>query len=216
MKRLHHCLIIAALGLVLISTVHAQVIPPSPSAGALARFASNPVNLCTGTTNIQAPLLTLPGRNISVPVGLSYHASGNKVQDVSGPVGLGFALNAGGVITRMVKKMPDDSRFGYSSTVLGPTGKENASGKYLNQENAFNYTREQLYSFSTPREDVEPDIFYFNFMGRTGRFVLKANGEPVLMPYQDIKIAFDRDEEQKLLTWRITTEDGYVSVMPSR
>ena len=210
MKRLHYCLIIAVLGLALISTVHAQVIPPSPGAGALARFASVPVNLYTGATNIQAPLLTLPGRNISIPVGLSYHASGIKLQDVSGPVGLGFALNAGGVITRMVKKMPDDSRFGYSSTVIGPTGKENTSGKYLNQENAFNYTREQLYSFSAPREDVEPDIFYFNFMGRTGRFVLKANGEPMLMPYQDIKIEFDRDEEQKLLTWRITTEDGYI------
>ena len=194
-----------------ISAAHAQVIPPSPNAGSMAKFANIPVNLYTGTPSIQAPLLTLPGRKMNVPVGLGYHASGIKVQDVSGPVGLGWALQAGGVITRVVKRLPDDSPLGYSSNQFTPTGTSSATGKRLDQDHATGYTRDEvLMEFQSEHADPEPDLFYFNFMGRTGRFVLNAEGEPVLIPHQNVKIVYDRNQDGEITAWDVTTENGYL------
>src|SRR4051794_30339765 len=75
-------------------------VPPSPNAAALLKYASVPVNLYSGIPTISLPLTVLKGRKLSVPISVSYHAAGHKVQDISSSVGLGFALNAGGVITR--------------------------------------------------------------------------------------------------------------------
>lgn len=38
------------------------------------------------------------------------------------------------------------------------------------------------------KQDKEPDLFIFSFMGRSGKFVLDKTGVPVLLPYQDLKI----------------------------
>ncbi len=70
--------------------------PPSPNASALLRYANVPVDEHTGIPSVVLPIDQLAGKKLSVPITLSYHASGNKVQDVASNVGLGFVLNAGG------------------------------------------------------------------------------------------------------------------------
>lgn len=45
---------------------------------------------------------------VNLPISLSYHGSGFKVSEVSSSVGLGWTLNAGGIITRSVRVRPDD------------------------------------------------------------------------------------------------------------
>jgi hypothetical protein len=45
---------------------------------------------------------------VSVPLSLSYHASGFRPDQHPGWVGSGWNLNAGGAITRIVKDLPDD------------------------------------------------------------------------------------------------------------
>jgi len=82
----------------------------SPSAGstALGEYGITPVNLHTGAAQINVPLFNLKSANLSNPVSLSYHASGTKVSEISSWVGLGWSLNAGGVITREVNGLPDD------------------------------------------------------------------------------------------------------------
>ncbi len=81
---------------------------PSPTAASLGKFGDIPVNLYTGTPNIEIPLYTVHGRTLQLPITLRYHASGIKVEEIAGWVGLGWALDAGGVITRTVKGLPDD------------------------------------------------------------------------------------------------------------
>ena len=87
--------------------------PPSPNASALLRYANVPVDEHTGIASVILPIDQLSGRQLSVPITLSYHGSGNKVQDVASNVGLGFVLNAGGVITRVMRGLPDESSAGY-------------------------------------------------------------------------------------------------------
>ena len=184
-----------------ITTAYAQVIPPSPNAGAMAKFASTPVNLYTGTPTIQAPLLTLPGRTMSVPVGLGYHASGIKVQEVASSVGLGWALNAGGVITRVVRGLPDDDTNGYSGS--------NQRGNEL-KPNVADYTPAYIGGIGSGQWDAEPDLFYFNVMGRTGQFVLDADQQAHLVPHQNVQIQLETDAAGAFESWKVTTEDGIV------
>lgn len=62
-----------------------------------------PVNLFTGTASIGLPLYSASGRTLSVPVALSYKTTGIRVSQLASPVGLGWSLEVGGVITRIVK-----------------------------------------------------------------------------------------------------------------
>src|SRR5438105_4637203 len=80
----------------------------SPTAAALAKYGDIPVSYYTGTPQISVPIYTVKSKTLQLPVSLSYHASGMKVQECAGWVGSGFALNAGGMITRTVNGAPDD------------------------------------------------------------------------------------------------------------
>ena len=85
-----------------------QIIQPSQEAQSLGKFSEIPVDLYTGRTNIHIPLFTISYNGIEVPISLSYHGGGIKVDDECGLVGLGWTLNAGGVVNRIVRGMPDN------------------------------------------------------------------------------------------------------------
>ncbi len=181
-----------------------DIIPPSPEASSLLKYANIPAVEYTGATKIDLPLLELQGRRLNIPVSISYHTSGIKVQDIAGSVGLGWTLNAGGVITRTVRGIPDEAPEGY----CGP----NRRGKEINQDDISYYSDPMLHRIATEAQDGEPDVFYFNFQGRTGRFVLDGDGNPVLIPYQNIKIKPGIGPNGGGGSWEITTEDGTVYV----
>jgi hypothetical protein len=81
---------------------------PSPEASALAKYAQVPVNLSTGIPSVDVPVASVNGYTLNLPISLSYHASGIRVDEYASWVGLGWALNAGGVITRRVMGLPDE------------------------------------------------------------------------------------------------------------
>jgi len=85
-----------------------QVIPPSPTASALGQYIDNPVSLYTGKPVIKIPLYQINMNDFSLPISLSYDAKGIQVGQVASNVGLGWSLNAGGIITRSVHGSPDD------------------------------------------------------------------------------------------------------------
>ncbi len=66
-----------------------KLIPPSPSVQAMQRYGNIPVGYHTGTPNISIPLFEAKSDDISVPISISYHASGIRVGDESSRVGLG-------------------------------------------------------------------------------------------------------------------------------
>lgn len=81
------------------SGIEQRVFPPSPTAASLGRYGEVPVTMYSGIPNINIPLFELESTKLSLPVSMSYQATGVKVEEIPGWVGLGWALNAGGVIT---------------------------------------------------------------------------------------------------------------------
>lgn len=172
-------------------------IPPSPNASALVKYAEWPVSLYTGIPEISIPIYELKGRNINLPVSLSYHAAGNRVGDIASWVGLGFSLNAGGVISRTVRGLPDeDTYFTYANGYSNPndfTSAEVTTG---------NYERQRV-DAANQNGDSQQDIYTLSVMGRSYRLLLKADGSVVTMPYSNLKIIYTM-----VNSWTVIMEDG--------
>ena len=152
---------------------------PSPNAAALGRFGSVPVGHYTGVPEISIPIYELNLNGKRIPVNISYHASGITVAQEASVVGLGWALNAGGCITREVKGWDD---FGSS-----PTGYYyNFNNPLPSTDNFRNITPDIFARESDTYErhtqnlwEREPDLFHFNFAGFSGTmfFDLCGRGE---------------------------------------
>jgi hypothetical protein len=93
-----------------------KIVPVAPNAASLGKYGDIPVSLHTGVPNISIPIYEVKNKDLSLPISLSYHSSGIRVAETASWVGLGWALNAGGVITRTVQGMPDE---GNGVTSLG-------------------------------------------------------------------------------------------------
>jgi hypothetical protein len=72
----------------------------SPEAAKMTRYADTPVSNAYGQAEIGIPIFTVQSRSLKLPIALSYDSSGIKPEEISGIVGLGWSLQAGGVITR--------------------------------------------------------------------------------------------------------------------
>jgi len=169
-----------------------DLISPSPNAVALGKFGIIPVSLYTGVPDINIPLGVAEGRTLKVPISLSYHHNGLKTYEEASWVGLGWTLNVGGVITRIVKDKLDEttqSDFKYENNIskyyLG-----NVSQDYLDGAAFKGYY------------DTEPDLFAFNFDGFSGKFML-YKGKIYQFPYQKLKITGSPSGG-----FSITTPDG--------
>ncbi|MEM1000704.1 MAG: hypothetical protein AAGN35_26860, partial [Bacteroidota bacterium] len=184
----------------------AQVsIPPAPEAAALAQYVEIPVSWYTGSPSFSLPLWTLEGRDLSLPVALSYHGGGIKVDQVASRAGLGWALNAGGVIARTVRGKPDELPNGWLQ-VAGQLPAYNFLLPHeINAASGYTYAEEQIFlDFAKGEKDGHPDLFYVTLPGWSGKIIFDNAGNPIPLPYAKLKIAVDWNN----YTWEITTADG--------
>jgi hypothetical protein len=181
------CQVLVVLATVCFKTTFGQVespyVPPSPNAAALAKQANVAVGYYSGVPQISIPIASATGQGISVPVSLDYHASGIRVRDVASSVGLGWNLNAGGAITRVVRGLPDGSK-----SFCGDG---------------------QFYQMYNRQCDGEVDMYFFSVPGRSGKIYLTSAGEPHAMPYQDLLIK-PGIGSQSIGHWEIVDERGFV------
>lgn len=159
----------------------------SPNTYALARYGDIPVNPSTGIPQINLPLIELTDKDIHLDISLSYHASGVKVDEEATWVGLGWTLNAGGMITRVVRGNPD----GFNSEGNFEKRTHVIDYKYLEDLNKYmNKTLYELEAASTNQIDNAPDMFFFNFCGKSGKFFFDNSGNPIFTEYEDYKLEF--------------------------
>jgi hypothetical protein len=185
-----------------------NAVPASPDAVALGKYGSIPVSYFTGIPNISIPLYTIKSGNLTLPMLLSYHSGGIKVEEAASSVGLGWALNAGGSITRTVRGLPDESQYGYLdaqnnnvyniyNSLFTSTGSLSlaSAGQLLNY-------------YADGSRDGEADIFNFNFAGYSGQFEFRPNGTVMVSPQQNIIITCPYVIGNRITQFIVTTPDG--------
>ncbi|MCE7864497.1 MAG: hypothetical protein DYG99_13225 [Bacteroidetes bacterium CHB5] len=198
-----------------------KVIPPSPHASALAKYGNIPVSTYTGLPDISIPIYEIKTRDVSVPITLSYHASGIKVSEEASRVGLGWVLNAGGVISRNVVNKDDfleDVTAYLSSNNISPViaggpryvapsnMQAGTIASFLDTQNLPNQVNYDLTNFIHGSSyDYEPDQFSYNFMGNSGQFVLGRDGQPVLKKQEKIRLTSISNGS----SWEVFTADGF-------
>jgi YD repeat-containing protein len=192
--------------------------PASPNAAALGKYGEVPVSMYTGIPDINVPIYTVKGRQLEVPISLNYHAGGVRVEEIASMVGIGWSLNAGGVITRSIRGMPDDAVGGYFGGVTSITSLAQQYLTNLNpvnsvQEGPGNGTASDMSALESIRENVtdgEPDIFYFNFGKYSGQFFMNQQGQFVCSPLEALKIQYlaSSANNNRVAQWVLTTPDG--------
>lgn len=205
-----------------VGKAYTNMIPPAPGAANLGKYVETPVDLSSGQPSISIPVHTLKGKEISVPISLSYRSGGIKVEEIASWVGLGWSLNAGGVITRTVYGHPDGhpnirchfDAGEYEKMQKFINGKPDGCDplKFTLVEEYVQYQRDILKESTL---DTEPDIYFFNFNGYAGKLFIDENFQPHIISYQPMKVevyatnppnsvSINREPD----SWKITTPDG--------
>lgn len=139
----------------------ANLSAPSATTASLVKFTDIPVSGYTGTPDISIPLYEINTGFKIVPISLSYQGSGITVDQEASNIGLGWALNAGGVVSRSVLGKADDATYQLYR---------------MNRPGAFDITDsvdyQQAFSLSENTIDGVPDLYMYNFPGYSGKFII--------------------------------------------
>lgn len=196
-------------------------------------------SLFTGRMSYSIPIYTIEDQDFHVGIALRYSAEGFKPFQPSGRYGQDWTLVAGGCVTRSVQGLPDDlSYYGRITkwwyrhntndkiSIRGYiVGKEKGFARALmlmgesdsipEKENVFDMNG-SVYSDSCGVKfrdgmwiDYMPDIFYFNFCGHSGRFMINNSGKAVILSGDFVEvdvseIGTDRGTEYDEFSWNVS------------
>jgi hypothetical protein len=170
-----------------------SVLPVSPEAGSLGKFSEVPVSKATGIPNISIPLHAIEKGDINLNISLSYHSGGNRVDEIASRVGLGWSLNAGGMITRTVRGLPDDNRNADIQRFrLGQ----------MNGSEAIEY----LNSINSGFRDSEPDLYHISLDGISAKIFKGNNSDGWVVAPRNLNLKIEEDIGG--YDWIITNGNG--------
>ncbi|WP_426480168.1 hypothetical protein [Chryseobacterium sp. R2ACT005] len=155
-----------------------NIIPPSAESYKLGAFGNLPVSLFTGNANVDIPVTSFDTENINIPIRLNYFSNGLKVDDMNGSTGLGWNLVSGGVITRVIRDMPDED---HQSSIMIPT---NIDELGVNHPTVMQFFQDA----SLDDVDTEQDLYMASFGGMQIKFVFDKKGIPVIYSQKDVVI----------------------------
>ena len=176
-----------------------SVLPSAPSAFEFLKYGEIPISKYTGVPSISIPIYTIKARGLDIPIGLTYHSNGFRVNEEAGWTGLGWTLNPEGNIVQIIKGFDDfgprsNRNFLDADAIADVAGNGAPNGAFTNcnsdssmsiSSNTFSISY-PLPSDSTGEpsnailpvslmigdKDYEPDVFQFNVLGYSGKFVL--------------------------------------------
>lgn len=179
-------------------SLYKQVMVSTPEMASLAKNVSCPVNYSTGVPQISIPLFTIRSGDITLPLSLTYNASGIRVSEMSGMVGQGWSLSGIPSISRQIKGHED----------------KNYKCVFTNSQNkSYNYVERLLDNNLTNSNDELPDEYYYQLANKSGMFMYVMdpyvnNIQYSSLPYNDVKINVDSTYSQRFFI--LNDDDGTI------
>lgn len=161
-----------------------NMVLPSPQAYELVKYGNVSVDESSGRVSPAIPIYNYKAGNLELPISLNYSGNGVKVEQKPTWTGINWLLNAGGVITRVVKDLPDETsnpRLFYSQEQLDALITYIIQYGNLTPPNiiwAGFILPESIYLpivANTETADSQVDEFNFSFGNYSGSFFLKKN-----------------------------------------
>lgn len=130
------------------------------SSAAAASGTSN-VNYSSGVMNYSIPLTQISQNGISIPIGLSYSATGIKVEQQPTTVGLGWAISGLGLVSRSIRGGIADEDAAHGGILMNPI--PSGGTPYS----------EHVTKVNARKADGESDIFTLSYQNLFARFILE-------------------------------------------
>lgn len=159
------------------------------------------VNSLTGAANVNIPIYSVSSGLVSLPISLSYSGSGIRPKDQEGSAGIGWQLNSGGQVSRMVRGLPDDvskdnvgnQRLGWMSS-LDTAATKIGTFTIQNNGSTCSYETADISYITTNfpfKDDTEPDIFYVNAPGLSCSVIWDRHSNSFkTINYQNVIVTF--------------------------
>lgn len=201
--------------------------PQAPNVASLIKYAEIPVDMYNGSTKYGIPIYEIQEGDLTLPISLNYSSNGLKVEEEASWVGLGWSLNAGGVIQMIPRGFDDlnialaplqanidpnpDPNFDYSYSDHATNMIQNGC-QYKNRQGEIVYMNMALggggqSNMSDGLFDLNTgylyDMYLYNFSGYSGKFIDDNNGNFIDLEHSNTK--FERTVEGGILC---TTPDG--------
>lgn len=150
--------------------------PVSPKSFEFLKYTEVPVSTYTGVPNISVPIYTIQAAGLEIPIALSYHSNGVRVNEEAGSVGLGWTLTGSGNVIQIINGYEDS----YAANIYpnpadfnipGGIGDNDSKGIWYVKEKDEGINDLQLSGFM----DTQPDIFKFSFGEYSGEFAFDYN-----------------------------------------
>ncbi len=183
-----------------------ESILPSTEGIALIKSIERQPSLANGVPDIHFPIYSFT--DVGLSIGLSYNASGFHVDELPSVAGMGWRLETGGRITRVVLGFPDDySSVGY----LNRSGTlDLISNKRVDQfvESDIDF----LVNVDANNYDDSPDVFYYDVFGVKGKFVLGRDGSVYCFPKNNLKFIYEKGSSGAIEKFRVVLPNGVEGV----
>lgn len=191
-----------------------SISPFTPEMSNLVKRVDIPLNYSSGALNYSLNLYTLKLRNLELPITLNYASTGFKPDVNSSNIGLGWDIEVGGKISHTIKGL-DDLQYPNESAYF-PEGEfpvdRPLKMNYFEPEfqlNPYSIYSHPEYSFLTSdpnsnlspgstfrphwgiNADTQPDIFYYSFPGKSGKFFLDKTKTGRQMPMGKEQISYE-------------------------
>lgn len=209
------------------NTLLPNVMPSNPQAFQFMKYGEIPVKGYTGTPDISIPIYTLETKALNIPIVLNYHPNGIKVVEEASWVGLGWNLSTDMEIVQTVQGLDDFGKYKnrslanfncmiplQASGLSAATAMSGCSTVFMGLDDDWNQNHSNCIfdpKFIAGTLDTEPDVFYFNAAGYSGKFTLNWNtNQFVCLTDKNIKIASGSVNNYDLSnTFIITVPDGH-------
>jgi YD repeat-containing protein len=225
-------LLVAVKGYAQIPGVYPEV--TTPDIWSFVKYGGSQPNLYTGTVKADIPIYTYKDQDFTIPITVSYASNGFIPNMHSGSLGLGWFLNTGGCITREVVGIPDENYEDLAIGRPGPNGyweyyqsaiskapSENRWFEFFTDYDDMNKLKVSIYkNKDVTRYETESDVYSFNFMGHSGKFIMDSVGVRVFNtsgPQGEYKVDMSRfySKHDDFYEITITTGDGYAYLFES-